>query len=125
MLGTTHGYSQMALGITTLSSCQTSTSPTARRGWLVLVVVVVAGLILLTISGVVCRDLRHHWRGGVRGGEVADLGIVGGEDRIQQVPHFAQFDHHPNQDYPSFASYLAPFSYHQALVASLHPQERA
>ena len=117
MLVTTHGYSRMALGITTLSSCQTSTSPT---GWLVLVVVVVSGLeSCLTTSYVVARVLRLRWRGGDLGGGVEDPGTVGGEGRTPQVPHSAQYDRHPNQDYPSFASYLAPFSYHQAFVVSL------
>ena len=116
----------MALGITTLSSCQTSTSPTARRSWLVLVVVVVSGLeSCLTTSDVVARVLRLRWRGGDLGGGVEDPGTVGGEGRTPQVPHSAQYDRHPNQDYPSFASYLAPFSYHQAFVASLDPQEIA
>lgn len=52
-----------------------------------------------------------------------DLGTSEEGDRTLQVPHYAQFDLHPNQDYPSFASYLAPFSCHQAFVVSLDLQE--
>ena len=80
---------------------------------------------VVTISDVACLVQGDHGDHGdqdvqgVRGVRVGDLGTSEEEDRNQQVPHYVQCDPHPNQDYPSFASYLAPFSYHQAFVVSL------
>ena len=78
---------------------------------------------LVTTFGVVYLGLLHHCDGPLggdqeEGGHGEDRGTFESGDKTRQVPHFAQFDPHPNQDYPSFASYLDPFSCHQALVAS-------